>query len=69
MTHRNLNVADTKTEDRFEIARRAELLRAEETRRLILAVSRRVRDAFAAITGRREPVERVYIPRTQSSIF
>ena len=67
MTHGILNVADTNTEDRFAITRRAELLRAEETQRLISALSKRIRNAFAAVTGRREPVEHVFIPRSPSS--
>ena len=67
MTHGSTNFVATGTEDRFEIARRAERLRAEETQRLILSVSRRIRNAFAAVAGRREPVEHVFIPRSPSS--
>ena len=67
MTQSSTQFVATGTEDRFEITRRAERLRAEETQRLILSASRRVRNAFAAITGRREPVEHVFIPRNPSS--
>jgi len=70
MTHVTLNSADTQTGDRFEITRRAELLRAEETRRLMSALSRRIRAAFVAVTGKRPTAEHVYIPRsTSSAIF
>ena len=67
MTHVTLNSADTQTENRFEITRRAELLRAEETRRLMSALSRRIRAAFVAVTGKRPAAEHVYIPRSPSS--
>ncbi len=70
MSHGNLKFADTQTPDRWEIMRRAEELRAEETRRLTSALWRRIRAAFAKVTGRRPATERFYIPRrTYSAIF
>ncbi len=58
---------DAPTGDRWEIMRRAEGLRAEETRRLVSALSRRVRAAFAGAAGRHSTVEPVFIPRGPSS--
>ncbi len=70
MTHGTLNFADTQTGDRWEIMRRAEELRAEETRRLTSALWRRIGAAFANVTGRRPAIERVFTERrTYSSIF
>ena len=70
MTHGTLNFAETQTRDRWEITRRAEELRAEETRRLTSALLRRIRAAFAKVTGRRPAIERVFAPRrTYPAIF
>ena len=67
MTHGTLKFAVAPTEDRWQIMHRAEALRAEESRRLISALSRRIRSAFAAVAGRGIATERVYIPRSPSS--
>ena len=67
MTQGPLNFADTQTANRWEITRRAEELRAEEARRLISALSLRIRAAFSTIAGRRTPIEHVFIPRSPSS--
>ncbi len=67
MTHGTLNFADTPIGDRWAIMHRAEELRAEETRRLTSALTRRIRAAFATVTGRRPAIERVFIPRSPSS--
>ena len=67
MTHGPLNFTDAQTADRWEITRRAEELRAQEAVRLISAVSRRIRAAFATVTGRRPAIERVFIPRSPSA--
>ncbi len=70
MTHGTLNFAEKQTGDRWEVMRRAEELRAEEARRLMSALSQRIRAAFAAVTGRRPAIERVIVPRrTYSAIF
>ncbi len=70
MTHGTLNLAEKQTSDRWEVMRRAEDLRAKEARRLMSALSQRIRAAFAAVTGRRPAIERVIVPRrTYSAIF
>ncbi len=70
MTHGTLNFDQTQTGNRWEVMRRAEELRSEETRRLMSALSRHIRAAFAAVTGRRPAIERVMVPRrTYSAIF
>ena len=51
MTHGTLNFAAKQTSDRWEVMRRAEELRSEEARRLMSALSKRIRAAFAAVTG------------------
>ena len=63
MTHGTLKFDQTQTGDRWKVMRRAEELRSEETRRLTSALLRRLRDAFAVVTGRRRAIERVFIPR------
>ncbi len=67
MTHGTQNFAAAPTEDRWLIMRRAEALRTEESRRLLAALFRRIRSAFAAFAGRGVATERVYIPRSPSS--
>ena len=67
MTNGTFEFADTPRDDRWEIMRRAEDLRAEETRRLASALFRRIRSAFAAVFGQGVVTERVFIPRSPSS--
>ena len=70
MTHGTLKFAAAPTADRWQIMHRAEALRAEESRRLLSALSRRIRSAFAAVAKRGVAIEQVYIPRnTSSAIF
>jgi hypothetical protein len=67
MTNQTAKLADAWTEDRWQIMRRAEGLRAEETRRIVSALARRIRSAFTTAAARGPAPEPVYIPRGPSS--
>jgi hypothetical protein len=67
MTNETVKSADAWTEDRWQIMRRAEGLRTEETRRMVSAVARRIRSAFTTAAARGPAPEHVYIPRSPSS--
>ncbi len=67
MTHGTLKFAAAPSEDRWQVMRRAEALRAEESRRLLSALARSIRSAFAAVVRSGVATEQVYIPRSPSS--
>ena len=67
MAHQQSNAAHETLPNRWDVQKQAELMRAEEARRIGADLRRRVRDALGGLFAAARPVQNVH--RTSSAVF